>query len=580
MKKTMFLFAFILLFISQMISAATLTARVSQKQITMGSTFNLVLSFDGKQNGLEPNWQVLQKDFQMLGSGTSTSLNIINGKSTSKTQWVAILVSKHQGKVTVPAISLGQYHSQPVTIDVLPAGKINTSGKARSVFLQGNISSNRAYIGSQLVYTVKLYADKPVLSGSLNFPKIKNAQVRQLGQDSNYQDYYNGVDYRVLKRQYLITPRKSGRIIINSPIFTGQVVSSKQNNNNTPFGFTPIMGVDSQTIRAIAPQIILNIQPKPKSFTGRWWLPSNQVTLTQRWSGSPRRMKVGQPVTLTLTLKANGLTGNQLPNIRPLNIEGANSYPDRVKHRTRQTATGIVGSSQQSIAIVPTKTGMIEIPAIKVPWWNIQRGQMAYAQLPEQSFRVAPAAVSNTVSQTSQQIQSAISKEPSPKTTPLPTQNKQEFSPWLWLVLGLVLLWLLSLIAWRMHVRRLRKEDNIEPKKSHSEKAPVMPTTKETEKELKRSCDNNDPIAAKKALLNWASTQCPQKQFSSLSDIANHYVVSEKLTDAIWALDRTLYASDNKSWQGQELWEAITKIGEKSDASKKEEGLPPLYPAN
>ena len=52
----------------------------------------------------------------------------------------------------------------------------------------------------------------------------------------------------------------------------------------------------------------IRIRPAPADTQVQPWLPAQQLTLEEAWSASPEQLELGQPLTRTLALIADGLT--------------------------------------------------------------------------------------------------------------------------------------------------------------------------------------------------------------------------------------------------------------------------------
>ena len=124
----------------------------------------------------------------------------------------------------------------------------------------------------------------------------------------------SGVTYMVIERKYAIFPQKSGVITIKPLVLTADVISRGKQNPNTFFN-------SQMTQRRIVKSnaVTLNVQAIPSTFTGHW-LAAEHVELTQTWSDDTSQMKVGEPLTRTIKLVANGSTVGQLPELHQKSV--------------------------------------------------------------------------------------------------------------------------------------------------------------------------------------------------------------------------------------------------------------------
>ena len=61
------------------------------------------------------------------------------------------------------------------------------------------------------------------------------------------------------------------------------------------------------------------VKPVPSPFQKNNWFAANDVIIKGEWSADPSRMELGEPVTWTLTLMADGCLGSQIPEV-PLRL--------------------------------------------------------------------------------------------------------------------------------------------------------------------------------------------------------------------------------------------------------------------
>jgi len=147
---------------------------------------------------------------------------------------------------------------------------------------------------------------------------------------------------------------------------------------------------------------------RPPVTAGTWWLPARQLTLTETWSEPPEALTLGRPVRRTVTLEAEGVTDDQLPPPPDLAADGLivfgeaperttvigvaprASKPERVRqllprpgrYAVVEGRDGPVGRISYAWAIRPTSGTPAEVPAIVVPWFDTEAGEMRTAVLP------------------------------------------------------------------------------------------------------------------------------------------------------------------------------------------------------
>jgi hypothetical protein len=171
-------------------------------------------------------------------------------------------------------------------------------------------------------------------------------------------------------------------------------------------------------------------------------LPAQALSLSDETANSPDALQVGEPLTLTLRLSAQGLAAEQLPELSLPDIAGAEVYPDQETSQTRDDGQWLRGERIRKFAIVPTRAGSLQIPEIAVGWWNVASDRGESARLPARTIQVGgTAAVASSPSATASDTGAAL--DPNMDVgSPTPA-----WRAWLWPALTLLfaVLWIAAL---------------------------------------------------------------------------------------------------------------------------------------
>ncbi|KHM50704.1 protein BatD [Pseudoalteromonas distincta] len=352
-------------------AATKLEASVDKNPVLAGEFFMLNISVDDTVKGEQPDTSSLLKDFVVGPTSLSSRTNIINGSINKQTTWSVKLMTRTEGDYTIPAFSVAGLTSEPIKLKV--AKRSADADKNNEIFLKTSLSSNSLFVQEAGVYTVKLYLAKELLDGSLSTPSMEDAQLTQLGKQTESYELVDGKRYLVITREYLIQPQKSGAYTIAGPAFQGRV---QQNYRQLEVS---ALGDDQQ----------VEIKPIPSDYKGAW-LPSELVNLDEEWQPNDNTVEVGTPITRTITLTALGVTKEQLPEISMPTIDGIRSYPDKKENNNAVRDGRVVSQQTASYALLPQKPGTYTLPEIKLPWFNTKMNRISVATLPKRTITVTP----------------------------------------------------------------------------------------------------------------------------------------------------------------------------------------------
>ncbi len=607
----------LLLMLAAGMSEAGVRATLDRTTVYVGDTFTLTIESDSRQSSLQPNLTPLKKDFEVLGTSTSTQVRIFNGQRADKTLWQIQLQPRHPGRLHIPPITVGGQQTAAVTLKVTEAPPQATAEIRQHVFIEAEINSTgkQIYVQQQIPYTVRLYYDDRLQEGELSAPELKDAVVEQLGEDKRYSAFRNGRQYNVIERHYVISAEKSGALQISPASFHGRITLPRQHEpsrgtdslmeqflNNSPFANDPFFrdsmlnnhafggspfSNPGKPITVRSRSIKLDIKPRPLTAANNW-LPAEAVSLSDSWSENPPQFKAGEPVSRTITIHTQGLAGSQIPELAIATPAHTRLYPETSTQESRTDGKTIYGTRTQTLTYISSASGTLNIPAITLKWWDTRHNRAASTTLPAWQFKVqagaADAAIVPPPASHNSAVQANTSSKPNQTTKTVAAKASPgaailEFikanRPWLLTASGLMLALVLFLVF--MARRAKRRSVAAAVKQTPTAARRAQPNQKSALQALQKACAANDQHAAARALLNLAQVHWPDDPPRNLDALAMRI---EKGQAQIRLLDRSLYAADSQAWNGEALWNEFKHgLQEKNNPRhRQDDGLSPLYP--
>lgn len=565
--------------------AAEVSAQVDRNVITQNETVELTLELSD-QDGT-PDLAPLENDFTVLNNARSNRISIVNGRIDTRNEWVLTLAPKRSGDLQIPALAVGDKHTDPIVVKVI-AGKAATA--RNDVILESSVDVRSVDVQAQLIYTLRLLHGVDLKEGALSVPDLPSAIVERLGEDSTSEVQRGGRRYRVVERKYAIFPQKSGPFKIPPAEFNGKTVargsSPFDSFFNRRFGADPFDQVfgSGQAVRARSDEIVVNVAAQPKETLGSWWLPAKNIKLSDEWAPDPPQFRVGEPVTRTLILEADGLTAQQLPDVGQADIAGVKLYPDQPTKETTAHSNGVMAKKTLKIALIATRPGKLQLPPVEVSWWDTRQRALQVATLPARVVDVLPAA-------------DATGSNASPVTsTPLPVVNNtpprniadaavafddnaaREPVPnyWPYLTAVAVAAWLLTTMAWWRGRRML-----VPAVQSSTRADPQAINVKNARAAVHVACASRDPKKLRDALLQWAALNWRDAPPRNIIDLSAR-TSDESLRQFLLRLEREGYAAqaeplDIKAMSATIVaWVDTAAVKEKKRGD--EAGLRALYP--
>jgi hypothetical protein len=557
--------------------AATIQVSPDRNPVRLDETFNLVFSAEGSPDD-EPDFRPLQESFEILSQSQGSQMSIVNGRFSRKTEWTLTVTAKRAGTLTIPAIAFGRDRSAPASITVEDAPAASSSGGDRTagedVMLEVEVEPRDPYVQAQVRYTARVLLRVDLAGADLGEPNPPDALIQRLGEDKRYTTTRDGLQYTVIERKYALFPQKSGAVRIEPLHLEARIAAAGRSRFNSFFNRpTRIARFESEAVE-------LAVRPAPASFPDKHWLPAEQVRLEENWSQDPTQLKAGEPVTRTLTVKADGATVGVLPELGVAPEDAAlKHYPDQPALNEDKTPGGVNASRQEKIALIPGKPGRYRLPAIEIPWWNTRDDRLEFARLPARVLTVAAgASQAPAESPPASAPTPTAESEPAPATVspaiPSPASSDAAWANvWFWLAVFCALGWSVTLLIWWVS----RRAQRVALAPASAEPSERLARDERTAfQTLQRACAANDAVRARQALLDWARVRWPERAPVTLAVWAE---LGEAFRAEIEALERALYGNAGYAWNGEGLGRlcAELRLARGARKEKRAAALAPLY---
>tara|TARA_Y100001956_G_scaffold35617_1_gene34969 strand:+ start:511 stop:2151 length:1641 start_codon:yes stop_codon:yes gene_type:complete len=533
-KRNTFFFVSLLSMLFALVSpsslAANISVTVSKNKVVKNEVFQLRIVVDEKVSSDDLDLSVLEKDFYVGRPSFGTSLNIINGSRSTRSEWNISLAAQRLGTATIPSFTIDGSQSQPISIQVsMDSDEPKVSDL---VALQSTINKQTLYPNESALLKTRLIikADPRRLQNpSVIPPQAQGLTLDAIGEPNQYQSVLDGVEVTVLDQNYRVTADNSGDFTLSSIGFTGSVVYG---NNRT--GTTKLVSANTKPEK-----FSITVNPIPDNYQGAW-LPASSLNLSQRWSDSDGNgiqnktieTKVGESISRELTLDIQGVTSERFPDIKV-------SYPDsvRVYQEKPQFSQLDDGTTRMTVTqvLIPQQQGEIKLNDIQINWWNSQSASSAVAKLDGLTLNVAQGDLVNN-------SESAVFNAPQHTTE---TVVVKDAGFWPYLTALFAGLWLLTSVV--LLKRTKQPAPSTQPQYSVQGSA----------KALIQAIENGDSVRSGYLAKEWISETVFQDS-----------ALREQINLELQAMQRSQYSASNDTWSSSELIALIRKA-EKQNAKAK-----------
>ena len=536
------------------VAEASIIASVDRSDIELNESFTLKITVDTAID-TEPDSSALEADFYVGTRSQLSNTTIVNGQISRSRTWTYVLMAKREGNLEIPPVIIGSERSEPVPINVrAPSNAL--PGEA-DIFVTTEVDHTDSFVQAQLLYTVKVYRSVATRQPRLSEPDIGGVEVliEVAGEERSYESILNGKAYNVVERIYAIFPQESGQIAIAPARFEARVLRDGRITGRKIF--------ESEAIDvAVNP-----IPPPPDGHPDAVWFPARAVTLSEDWSREPDRLPAGEPITRHITVTALGQLSTQIPIVDPAVSDTIKIYPDKPELRDRAEASGIRAVRKDQYAMIGVSPGVVDLPELQLPWWNIDEGEWQLATLPGTSINILPSPNAAIVPPT---ITEAPVSQPE-----LSVSGNLVVQSYFWRRVSEALagIWLLTVVAW-WWTRRPVSNTPQEPAPP-----PVYKRQAKFLKAARKAAKAGDGAGIRSELLNWGRLEWPHNAPLNIGDFANR--VAMPLSTQLQSLCRADYGPAKESFDGEALAKSLRSISvlREDREARPTDVLPPLMPA-
>lgn len=393
--------------------------------VEVGERFNLVFVVEGDHSPSDFNWEPGSGVAVVWGpqKGSSTSIQIINGKTTrsSQTNFTYILQANQAGSVTLPPATVTvdgkQLQSRSVTIQVVGGGSANASQAAPApngsnkqqpqtstqpntsagdIFMRLSPNRSNVVVGEPVIATLKIY-HRTNLVGFENatLPSFKSFWSQEVETPSNIEFQREQLDGNMYNsavlRRWVLIPQKSGDLTIE-PAEVVCLIQQQRRRSGSGSIFDEFFGNDYVTTRqrVSTRSNTIHVSPLPSGAPASFSGGVGDFRISARISKDS--LKTHDAASLILTVQGKG-------NIALLETPKVNFPPDfevyDVKTSVNTDKSGTSGSKTFEIPFIPRSPGEFSIGPIDYGYYDVNQRKYVIASagvLPLNVARSASAA--------------------------------------------------------------------------------------------------------------------------------------------------------------------------------------------
>ncbi len=501
-----------------LVSLAAITSSVDRTEIYSDESFVLTISISPSDQLDNDNIVLLTQLFNIEQRAQQTSTQNINGKTTSKTDYQFRLSPKQTGVLGIPAFTVGKEHSSPLLISVLDASKRTDTLPDDAVLLTATVDNQRPYVDQPFRITIEVAYKIKLADASIRGIDLQGFDSTVISEDRGTETK-NGQSYNVYKQVIELNGSQPGLFEIPLVTLTGQYADRQQGRY--------VRFSRSANVPAI------QVRPIPATYpAGAYWLPATKITIQDQLD-TKTELSQGDHIDWLLLMTAEGLKAAKLPD--PLDLvekglpTGVTLYRNAPELDERRRV--------DSAALALNTSGELNLPAIRIPWWNVTTDKLEWAEIPEHKLNIKASASSLPTQQqsvTNESISAPLTNTESQQ----PVAQTLFKNPWFYISIACLLGWILTTML-LLRARPNTSTENVVRKQDTPHKNPWT--------EAKKYIKDGELMAFYHSLLS----ECKLKNYS-LDTLKGQYSDSAQKTLAL--LTAHLFSDqENKPTEAQLL---------------------------
>ena len=391
--------------------ASELSAKavVESTEVYTGETFAFQIQVSGSEAPEQPDlsgWKGIRVQFLGGSQNSSSSITIINGQMTRNEKKGYVfsyhLTTEIVGTLVIPSIEIRSGNDTVRTNSLVIVAR--KPAETDDFKLRLKLSKETCYVGEPITLTVTWYIGKDVNDFNLDLPVIHDKHFEfvdpEIDKNSGKKLYriplggseaigelgqgvLDGKRFSTISFKKILIPIESGTIPIDQAALTCSARTGYSQRSNDPvssFFDDDFFGSSRRAVykRVVVPSNKLTLRVRELPADGK---PANFMGHIGNYkietSASPVKVNVGDPITLTVTLK--GPEYLEYVELPPLKDQPA--FRKRFKIPDERASAEIKGNSKIfTQTIRPLSPDVTEIPPVELPYFDTKKEEYRIAK--------------------------------------------------------------------------------------------------------------------------------------------------------------------------------------------------------
>jgi tetratricopeptide (TPR) repeat protein len=355
--------------------------RLETPQVRVGQSVDLAVQIDGAQDVPAPDLGDAE-GLRVRYVGPSTQLSIVHGRTSASVTHHFAVTPTRPGRYAIGPVRVEHrgrtYDGGTVRLEAFagaapPAGPPGAAAGGEPIRLVLSAARSTVYLHERLPLTIELRVGN-VRVADVQYPALAGDgfALDKLVETGQRRERTPRGPVQVIGLRTVLTPLRSGPLTVGPARMELSVLSSR---GRDPFGDDPFFerffGGTRRPMTLESEPLVLTVLPlpdegRPADFSGAVGRFELEVEI------APREVQVGDPVTVTTTVRGTGNLEHVAPPALPA-IDALRLYPVQETAPADQPADGSERRVFEQVAI-PQRAGPLTLPEIRFSYFDPEAG--------------------------------------------------------------------------------------------------------------------------------------------------------------------------------------------------------------
>lgn len=382
---------FFVFFIPHAAGAQEVRAFADRTHAALEESLQLTVSVSGGEGKADIS---AIRDFKVISRGTTSSVQIVNGRMSRETAENYTLIPLSEGRLKIPPLDVtvdGKvFRTEEIIIQVSKTPQ--QSDKRQYLFVEAQVSNPEPYEGEQIIYTFKFFVNVRLANARFQKPDFKGFTAKETVERhedrKSYRTVVSGREYNVTELGFVLIPLSAGEKIIEPAVLEADLMMSRKKAD--PFFNDPFFGGTELEPGIFKTEPIkINVKPLPP-YLGEGKFSGLVGTFDIHAAVENAEINEGDSATLSITVDGTGnITDMEEPQIAV--PDALKPYKDAPQEDIKIGESGYRGQKIFRTALVGVREGEYHLDQICLNYFDISKNSYQSKATVPLTIRVRPA---------------------------------------------------------------------------------------------------------------------------------------------------------------------------------------------